>query len=275
VRICVVSDTHLSPCAPEALSNWDAVVAYVDASRPDLVIHLGDLCLDGTDGAALDEARTQLDRLPVPWRAVPGNHDIGDNPWPGAPMSIVVDGQRRQAWLDAIGSDHWSMRFEGWHLLAINAQLLGSGLEAESVQWSWLRAELAAADATASSLALITHKPLTAPDDELADAPVYRFVPETARRRLADLTADRPLTLVVSGHVHQHRVLRLDGAQHVWAPSTWAVLPDTVQPRFGKKRCAILALELGDDGRVEPAFLAPDGLEQHTIGVDIADPYRH
>jgi hypothetical protein len=33
--------------------------------------------------ADLRHGRAQLDRLSAPWRAVPGNHDIGDNPWPG------------------------------------------------------------------------------------------------------------------------------------------------------------------------------------------------
>ena len=270
----MVSDTHLSPAAPESISNWDAVVTYVAASHPDLVLHLGDLCLDGTDRVALDDARAQLDRLPVPWRAVPGNHDIGDNPWPGAPHSILVDAPRRQAWLDAIGADHWSMQLGGWHLVAINAQLFGSGLGAEAAQWSWLRSELGASDGE-SRVALITHKPLTAPDTELADAPPYRFVPTHARRRLADLTAESPVALVLSGHVHQHRILQRDDVQHVWAPSTWAVLPDSAQARFGEKRCGLLTLELDDDGRAVPTFVAPDGLTQHTLTLDIPDPYQH
>ena len=85
-RVILVSDTHLSASAPQAQANWDAVVSYVGACAPDLVIHLGDLSLDGARNAMdLRHGRTQLDRLPAPWRAVPGNHDIGDNPWPGAP----------------------------------------------------------------------------------------------------------------------------------------------------------------------------------------------
>jgi hypothetical protein len=87
-RLILVSDTHLSASAPQAQANWDAVVGYVSACVPDLVIHLGDHSLDGAHHAAhLRYGRTQLDRLPTAWRAVPGNHDIGDNPWPGAPGS--------------------------------------------------------------------------------------------------------------------------------------------------------------------------------------------
>jgi 3',5'-cyclic AMP phosphodiesterase CpdA len=89
-RVILVSDTHLSASAPQAQANWDAVVSYVGACAPDLVIHLGDLSLDGAGNAVdLRYGCTQLDRLPAAWHAVPGNHDIGDNPWPGAPAGTA------------------------------------------------------------------------------------------------------------------------------------------------------------------------------------------
>ena len=89
-RVILVSDTHLSASAPQAQANWDAVVSYVGTCAPDLVIHLGDLSLDGAGNAAdLRHGRAQLDRLPAAWHAVPGKHDIGDNPWPGAPAGIA------------------------------------------------------------------------------------------------------------------------------------------------------------------------------------------
>jgi 3',5'-cyclic AMP phosphodiesterase CpdA len=110
MRVILVSDTHLSPAAPEAAANWDAVLRYVGANAPDVVIHLGDLTLDGAHNAGdLHYGRRQLDRLPVPWHAIPGNHDIGDNPWPGAPGDFTVDAGRCQRWLDIVGTDHWSV----------------------------------------------------------------------------------------------------------------------------------------------------------------------
>src|SRR5262249_30607911 len=138
-RVLLVSDTHLSASAPRAQSNWDAVLRHVDKAHPDLVVHLGDLSQDGAHGAAdLRYGRAQLGRLPVPWRAVPGNHDVGDNPWPGAPEGVVVDADRHQRWLDIVGAGHWAAAAGGWTLLAVNAQLIGSGLAAEAAQWSWL-----------------------------------------------------------------------------------------------------------------------------------------
>jgi 3',5'-cyclic AMP phosphodiesterase CpdA len=202
VRVLLVSDTHLSPAAPEAEANWDAVLHYVAETAPDVVIHLGDLSLDGAHNRDdLYHARRQLDRLPAVWHAVPGNHDIGDNPWPGGPEDSTVDAARCQRWLDIVGADHWSLTINGWTLLAVNAQLPGSGLEAEARQWSWLEEQLSALG-PGQRVALLTHKPVTAADAELASSPGYRFWPPSARDLLAGLLGETPLALVLSGHVH-------------------------------------------------------------------------
>jgi 3',5'-cyclic-AMP phosphodiesterase len=273
-RVVLVSDTHLSPDAGYAQANWDAVVSYVAAAVPDLVIHLGDLSLDGAhDGGDLNYGRRQLDRLPVPWRAVPGNHDIGDNPWPGSPAGITVDAGRQQRWLDLVGADHWSMTAGGWVLLAVNAQLLGSGLPAEAAQWSWLQ-DQAGEHHGRRPVALITHKPVTATGTELAAAPPYRFWPPPAHARLAGLFGGAPPALVMSGHVHQYRQLPLDGTDHLWVPTTWAVLPDQAQPVLGVKRCGIVSLTLGTGAPAQAEFIEPAGLEQLMLTRDLPDPYH-
>jgi len=273
-RVILVSDTHLSASAPQAQANWDAVVSYAGASAPDLVIHCGDLSQDGArDAEDLRHGRAQLERLPTAWRAVPGNHDIGDNPWPGVPVGITVDAARHQRWLDIIGADHWSLTVSGWVVLAINAQLLGSGLEAEAAQWSWLQEQIGRHRGR-QPVALITHKPVTATGTELAAAPPYRFWPPSARDRLARLFGGTPPALVMSGHVHQYRLLRLDGTDHLWVPTTWAVLPGHVQPVLGAKRCGIVSLGLTTGTPAEQELVEPDGLEQLTLTIDLPDPYH-
>jgi predicted phosphodiesterase len=273
-RVIFVSDTHLSPDAPEAQENWAAVVRYITAAAPDLVIHLGDLSLDGARNPAdLDHARHQLDLLPVEWRAIPGNHDIGDNPLPGAPESLTVNDARRQRWLDAIGPDYWSLTVEGWTLLAVNAQLAGSGLAAEASQWSWLADQVSNVSED-QRIAVLAHKPIAADDAELTAAPPYRFWPPAARRRLADVFGGRAPAMVVSGHVHQSRILSLDGTQHLWVPTTWAVLPDHAQTVLGAKRSGIMRLDFGADGLPQPEFHEPAGIKQLTLTAHIPDPYH-
>jgi len=273
-HVIFVSDTHLSPAAPEAQDNWAAVVRYVSAAAPDLVIHLGDLSLDGARNPAdLDHARRQLQLLAVPWTAVPGNHDIGDNPRTGAPEDLSVTEDRRQRWLDVVGADYWSLVVADWRLLAVNAQLAGSGLAAEAGQWSWLEGQLRTTD-PGQRIALLAHKPLTASEGELAAAPPYRFWPPASRDRLGQLFAGRSPALFISGHVHQSRQLRLNGTRHVWVPTTWAVLPDSAQPVLGAKRCGLLSMTFGGDAPPEPSFHEPEGIRQLTQNVDIPDPYQ-
>ena len=109
----------------------------------------------------------------------------------------------------------------------------------------------------------------------MATAPPYRFLPPASRDRLADLFRDRSLALVISGHVHQYRLLRLDGTDHLWAPTTWAVLPDETQPVFGAKRCGIVSVDLAAGPPPRPEFVAPDGIAQLTLTSDLPDPYHH
>jgi hypothetical protein len=275
--VAFVSDTHLAARAPEADANWAAIVDHVDATRPSLVVHLGDASLDGAHRPAdLDHARARLDELDehgVAWRAIPGNHDIGDNPAGDHVPSTPVDDVRRQRWLDVVGPDRWALDLDGWRLVAVDAQLFGSGLAAEEEQWEWLGA--AAADQRdGRAVALLSHKPWSAPTPELAAAPPYRFVPPPSRHRLRQLFGDDPPAIVVSGHVHQHRVLELDGSRHVWAPTSWAVLPDDVQPPVGTKRCGILTATFDADGSGPSVTLVePDGIRQLMLRRDLPNPY--
>jgi predicted phosphodiesterase len=267
--VLVVSDSHLSPRAPEADANWSAVMAA--AERFDLVLHAGDLTLDGVRHPEdLEHAGSLLRALRVPWVAIPGNHDLGDNV--GAAHGPVATAERIRRWHDCVGSDHWSREVGAWTVVGVNAQLFGSGLDEERQQWMWLQDCLAGQDPERPVL-LVTHKPLSAADDELRAAPVVRFVPEPARSRLQGLLDARRCAVVLSGHVHQHRVLDHGGRRHVWAPTTWAVLPEQMQPTVGLRRSGALVLQLGGDGIVSVAFEEPPGLRQLTLGQDIHDPY--
>ena len=277
-QVVVVSDSHLSGRALEAERNWSAVVDHVDRTRPDLVVHVGDLSLDGQhDAEDLDYAREQLGRLaPTPWVVVPGNHDIGDNTIDGGAPDDLVTEENLASWRRAVGPLWWTRELEHWQLVGVNAQLFGSGLPAEAEQWEWLEGVVATPATRGRPFTIVSHKPIDATDGELASAPAVRFVPSPARDRLRALLADIPHSpLVLSGHVHQYRTVELDRTAHVWAPTTWATLPDSWQATIGTKRCGVLHLALSETGRADRRFVAPEGLRQLVVGEDTPLYYPH
>lgn len=67
-----LSDLHFGRTRPEVLTPLLSAVAEV---QPDLVVISGDLTQRART-AEFRAARAFLDRLPAPWLAVPGNHDV-------------------------------------------------------------------------------------------------------------------------------------------------------------------------------------------------------
>jgi 3',5'-cyclic AMP phosphodiesterase CpdA len=116
-----VSDPHLSAARDYGVANFDAAVAAANAGRPDLVVASGDLVLDDPDDRAdQDFARSRFDRLTTRWRALPGNHDIGDTP-PDPWMGDVVTDDRRGRWIERWGPGWWVEEAEEWVVVGLDA----------------------------------------------------------------------------------------------------------------------------------------------------------
>ena len=263
VHLLVVSDSHLSPLAPYADAHWTAVAAHVGRSYPDLVVHAGDISMDGAnDAAELRHARRRLDELPVPWRAIPGNHDIGDI----GDTTEPIDEHRRAAFAAAFGEGSWDLHLGGWHLVGVDVQTLASPLPAATALWSWLDRTVTGDESTA----LFIHRPLLPHGRDEHDDP-RRYVPGPSRRRLLDLLGRGAVRLVVSGHVHQWRDVAGGLCRHVWVPSTWSSLPDAIQPRIGAKVTGAVEIELGETATVR--LVRPDGVADLTGDVDFPSPY--
>ncbi|HET6950357.1 MAG TPA: metallophosphoesterase [Acidimicrobiales bacterium] len=271
-RVVVVSDTHLSPRAPEAVANWAAVVDHVAATAPDLVVHAGDVTAQGDERPdELTFAADHLGRLAAPLALVPGNHDVGDPPSAVGGHGVLVDADRLARFRSTFGTDRFVVDVGRWRVVGLDAQVLGSGLAAEDDQWQWLEAELAAAAGPSPHVAVVLHKPLaTGPGDGRHPR---RYVPPAAVPRLAALLDAAGAAVVVSGHVHQWLRHAPDGVLHVWAPTSWAVLPDSWQPPVGHKVTGVVELVLHDDGRVDADLVRPVGLGHHMAGSGIGDPY--
>jgi 3',5'-cyclic AMP phosphodiesterase CpdA len=249
-RLTQISDTHLTRRHRRLTANFEAVSAYIDATRPDLVLNTGDLAFDApTSPDDLEFARTLHDALPVAVRCLPGNHDVGDNPTQvGAPPSEPVTEQRRRAFISAFGDDRWRFEAAGWCFIGLNSLVMNSGLVSEAEQFDWLVAELAAANG--KPVALFLHKPLylNAPDDPELEATAIRYVPMPARRRLIDMLRQVDLRLVASGHVHQRRDFTYRGIRNIWAPSAGFIIADTRQDRIALKETGLVEYRFTPDG---------------------------
>ncbi|SMF25017.1 3',5'-cyclic AMP phosphodiesterase CpdA [Tistlia consotensis] len=257
MRIVQISDTHLSPTHGFFVGNWRKTVRHVNALAPDLVVVTGDLTINGPDDAAeLTFARSELGRLAPRWLALAGNHDVGDEP-PGQDEKQLVDPPRLARWHAHFGAHYWAETLGSWRLLGLNAQLLGSGLDAETEQQRWLEEQLGASDSR--HIGLFLHKPLFVADRD--DPASSSCVAPTPRRRLIELFSNAPVRFVANGHLHCHKQTRLGGLDLIWAPST-AFLAGSQQGHGqehvvpdSRRELGILVFDLADEGyemRFEP-----------------------
>lgn len=268
-RVVVVSDSHLSDTTPEAIANWDAVVDHIESDPPRYVIHAGDITADGAvHPRDLMLAWQQLARIDIPFQAIPGNHDIGDNPHGGHRLGadgdhqVLVTPERLTRYRAVLGPDQWTVDVPGWRLIGVNALLFGSGLEEEADQWRWLGSILRSG--RGHRVVLFLHKPLVASPTRPDDANPGRYVVPRARQRLLELLTAGP-AVVVSGHVHQFCRHHRFGIDHVWVPTTWAMFPDRIQPRHGEKVCGVVELVLGSDGSKHVTLRRPAGISQQFL----------
>jgi 3',5'-cyclic AMP phosphodiesterase CpdA len=248
-RLIQISDTHLARRLPTLTDNFDRVREYIDARRPDLVINSGDIAFDGpTNRDDLEFAKTLHDALPTACRALPGNHDIGDNPTEvGPPPSQPATESDRQAFIAIFGEDRWRFDAAGWCFIGLNSLIMNTGLASEAEQFDWLAAELASAKG--KPVALFLHKPLflNAPDDPELVATSIRYVPQPARRRLFEMLGAADLRLIASGHVHQRRDFTHSHTRHIWAPSAGFIISDARQERIGIKEVGLVEYRFRPD----------------------------
>src|SRR5438094_2964064 len=137
MRIVQISDTHLSPGKAHFADNWPPLARWIAEQRPDLVIHTGDVTVDGAEVEAdLKHAAQLMRALGVWFRAVPGNHDVGDAGHRVQP----VDDRRLRRWRAHFGPDRWLEDVDDYRLIGFDALLLGSGMREATAQAAWLDA---------------------------------------------------------------------------------------------------------------------------------------
>jgi alkaline phosphatase D len=254
LAIVQLSDTHLSRSRPFFQFNFEAALKEIAAKKPDLVIITGDLALNGPDDADdIAYAKSQFERINVPWLALPGNHDVGLHPFKGG-LHQPINEARVATYHAVFGYDRFARDIADWKLVGINSQLVGSGLAAEEEQFNWLESEISG---RSGNTALFLHYPLFLDDVSEANE-VHSSLRPAARQRLLDLFAKVPgLKFVASGHLHQERRLENAGIVYHWAPATAFI--STESDHGGESYCGFLVHHLRADGhateRAEPRLM--------------------
>jgi alkaline phosphatase D len=258
MRILQISDTHLSATHGHFAENARATGAWLAAQPADLIVHTGDLSMNGAIQAdELAHAAAWNATLLVEMRSVPGNHDVGDhrtiNP------NQAVDDTRLALWRAYIGPDRWAEDRGGWRLIGLNAMLLGTGHVEEEAQFDWLAEALR----TDAPIALFLHKPLFIDNPEEGPRGYWTVAP-APRARLMALINAAPVRLVASGHLHIHRQIIHDGIDHVWGPAASFVCGDSQEDLGGARRLGVIEHIFGAD-RVVSRFIRPEGLADLPI----------
>lgn len=217
VRIVQVSDTHLSRVRGYFNPNFAVFAALMAKAPPDLIVHSGDLSLNGADVEDdLVFARAWHDKLPAPWVAIPGNHDIGEAP-PFQRLDQPLDATRIARFERIVGPRWWRREIGGWHLIGLDSSLMGSALPDEARQMAFLRE--AVEGTTGTRKLVFIHMP-PYEDDPADSAFTTHALPFPARGPFLDICARGGVRAIACAHLHVHRVLNHRGMQVVWAPTT-------------------------------------------------------
>ncbi|HVF65625.1 MAG TPA: metallophosphoesterase [Casimicrobiaceae bacterium] len=259
LRVVQISDTHLSPAKTHFAPNWRPVADWIALKRPDLVIHTGDVTVDGADHEEdMRYCVSLLHELGIPVLAVPGNHDVGDGADPHQPVTAA----RLARWRRYFGDDHWVHDIEGWRLVGLNALLFGTDTEAEAEQAQWLVRTVS--QAGGRRLAWFLHKPLFLDTPDELDIGYWTVKP-ALRAELMTIVRRFDVALIASGHLHRWHDTIYDGTRYVWAPSSaFLVGPDMNAPPQGVARLGAAIYEFDRDA-VSVEFAEIAGLQDYWI----------
>ena len=265
MRVIQISDTHLSRNKPHFVDNWASLAAWIAGQHPDLVIHTGDVTVDGAGVEEdLRHAAGLMRGLGVPFRAVPGNHDVGDPRHRHQP----VDAERLRRWRSHFAADRWAEDVENWRLIGFDAMLLGSGEPEEAAQDDWLRTLMSGAGDR--HIAWFLHRPLFLDSPDEGDTGYWSVKPQP-RSRLIELVRRHPVGLVASGHLHKAHDFRYHGTRYIWAPSSAFLLGPKANapPMPGENRLGAVIYEIYG-GALKADIVPIPGLSPHLID-DVAE----
>ncbi|QND55007.1 metallophosphoesterase (plasmid) [Phyllobacterium sp. 628] len=265
MRIIQITDTHLSPSKPHFNANWSPLAQWVADQKPDLVIHTGDLSVDGADiEDDLAFSANLLNQLSVQVLCLPGNHDIGHMPGSAQPVNAT----RIDRWREMVGPDRWTYDTDKWRLIGLNSLILGNDSLEEEEQFDWL--EDALGEAETRQIAIFAHKPLFVDAADEGETGYWSVRP-TPRKRLLDLFEEYEVALHASGHLHRGWQGTHNNTGLVWAPASSFTVGDMERDMPGERILGAAIHTLTD--RVKSEIVEIDALSRFVLDDVIEEVY--
>ena len=208
-RVIQISDTHISPTKAHFAGNWPPLAEWIASQRPDLVIHTGDVTVDGLTAirisniacgcsarwaCRLRRARQSRCRRfsnhrhqPVnPERIARWNRYFGAGPVVSRHRRVAADRPRRDADRRLPGGRGGAAR--------LARRRHGAGGDRRS---AWF-----------------LHRPLFIEHPEEGDTGYWSIKPEP-RRALLEMVRRHNVALVASGHLHKAHDFVRDGTRYI------------------------------------------------------------
>lgn len=212
--VAQITDLHIKPAGRLVYGSFDTtrcLAAAVDRlnaldPRPDLALVTGDL----VDAGSMEEyarLRGELDRLAMPFRVIPGNHDARDTLRASFPDHPYL---RQDAEFCHFVDDAWPMRIVGMDSLdpgKVAGRLCAARL-------AWLDRVLAAAPQR-PTLICVHHPPFSTGVGHMDALPM-----DGAEGFAAVVRRHPQVERVIAGHVHRAMTLRWAGTVCSTCPST-------------------------------------------------------
>jgi hypothetical protein len=235
-----VTDIHLgSPrsfrFAPAFIENWNTARDQIIQDKPDLLLVGGDLTRDGNiHRFELEMAKMELDSLPFPYYAIPGNMDTGNkhtqHPGPSRVKDISqfnITSEQLKQYQHVFGEWYWTFVHHQVRFSGFCDMVLGSGLPEEEALWNWLHS-LKRHPQTPYHVWIMHYPPFVVSPEEATYDPNdpanylhwYFGLDPSIRNRLFDIFKQTGTTHVLAGHVHCRKHFEYEGISFDIGPST-------------------------------------------------------
>ena len=241
MRIAFITDIHIGaenekPQGVDVRQNFLKALAFLTELKPNCLVIGGDLCSTTGDRTTYEWVKLQLDKLPLPYYVISGNHDDS---------ATIADVFRLKHDLHQ-NEVYYALPLEGYPALFLDSAKGAFSAE----QWTWLRDYFKALRDT-NVVVFMHHPPLPA-DVTFMDA----HYPFRQSEEFIELVRDLPCHVtVVCGHYHVEKVVQRGNLLTLLTPSTfYQMKQNTLQFAVDNYKIGIREINLTTHGTNSTVF---------------------